>query len=627
MNVNTAHQSKFLARFTAKYRIKPAIWIALGVLLVLFVVTWLNLSWRPDVSALPPDSGFYAYIGKAILHGQVLYRDVWDDKPPFGYYLNALSQAIFGQTPFGVWWSGVIWITGCVLLFFFVIKRLFGGVPALISSMLFLIAVMNPQLFQGGNMMEIYALAPQVGIIGVTSLYFNHRRAAWYSCLVGVLTAAAYLVKPPTVVLGCAAILVIAVSSLRQWNLREALISILAFGLGCAGLVGLTSLYWLVIGSFSNFIDGAILQGFSFIGGPESRLSVNFFYTLIKILPTMYIGNIFLLALWVAGIFLIIRFYRIWLKPIFLHGLSWLEWCLAALVIIVPAIAIRLLHGSHSKIITLAAIACLALLFMIKYYRLPARPSSLQVFSPLEWTWLIGVVALPLELLMASLGGRNFGHYFTTMIPTIFLVLAYPLWKMVNISKQELAVKWPAAHIGVYTIFVALLLVWGISSFIPELPPKIDTDNLTGIFRGQYLKNDLVKYIIQTTQPNDEVLVWHIHLGINFVADRKAPSRFLFPLNLFIPPSNKNTRLKEYIDDLEENPPELIVVQNASSIALPFVDQPTDQACQVYCTPEFVQAIRVPQINQQWLRLQDYFYSHYALDTRIYDWKVYRRLP
>jgi hypothetical protein len=47
----------------------------------------------------------------------------------------------------------------------------------------------------------------------------------------------------------------------------------------------------------------------------------------------------------------------------------------------------------------------------------------------------------------------------------------------------------------------------------------------------------------------------------------------------------------------------------------------------VFCGPEFVQALEIPQINQQWHRFQEFFYSHYSLDTRIYDWTVYRRNP
>jgi len=176
-------------------------------------------------------------------------------------------------------------------------------------------------------------------------------------------------------------------------------------------------------------------------------------------------------------------------------------------------------------------------------------------------------------------------------------------------------------------IFGINILVWGANSLVMDWPSPAYQNDLAGIFRGQITLNELEQYVVQITNPNDEVLVWHIHLGINFITDRKAPSRFLFPLNLFIPPNAQNTKLEEYVNDLENHPPELILVQRASSLSLPFVDKPVDQLCKTYCTPEFEQAIKVPQIMQQWLRFQQFFETHYALDNKIYDWIIYRKLP
>jgi hypothetical protein len=101
----------------------------------------------------------------------------------------------------------------------------------------------------------------------------------------------------------------------------------------------------------------------------------------------------------------------------------------------------------------------------------------------------------------------------------------------------------------------------------------------------------------------------------------------LFPLNLFIPPNEGNTKLLQYVNDLEDRPPELILVQKPNSIAFPFVDEPVDSLCKTYCNPDFEQALKVPQILEEWLRFQQFFNAHYALDNRIYDWTVYRKLP
>jgi len=621
------NHSNFLTKLFTKNKPIVIILAIIAVGLAAFLVLWLNLSWRPDVSQLPPDSGFYAYYGKAILHGQIPYRDVWDDKPPLGYYLDALGLFIFGQTPWGVWWSSIVWILGCIILLFQVIKKLFGVIAAGVTSTILLVALMNPQIFQGGNLMEVYGLAPQIGIIGITYLFFKNQRKLSFAVLVGVLTACAFLIKQPTIMLGCSSLLLMLVSSVSEWKIREAFRTGLGFLLGFVSLVAVVSVYWLSVGALGIYLDGAFLQGFSFIGGSESSLRENFFYTLVNVLPKLSFGWLYVIAMVSGGLFLLEKLYQVWVKPVLKERVSWIEWVLIVLLLLFPMPAKRLWPHSYFGKFWLFSIFSLGLYFLVKFYRLRLKPVIQQVFSPTEWTWLIAVVALPLEVLMASLGGRYFGHYFVTMIPAMTLAIAYPIWRVASVSRESEKPIGMLLRNMVYLILMISTLVWGATSLARDLPSAMYTNDVAGIFKGQVYLNDLEQYIVQTTQSDDEVLVWHIHLGINFVTDRKAPSRFLYPLNLFIPPSEGNTRLREYIDDLEDNPPELIVVQRISSLALPFVDQPFDQLCKTYCTPEFVQALEVPQIQQEWLRFQQFFLSHYVLDNRIYDWIVYRKLP
>ena len=41
-----------------------------------------------------PDQGLYAYVGDRILHGELAYRDAWDQKPPGIHYVYAALRAI-----------------------------------------------------------------------------------------------------------------------------------------------------------------------------------------------------------------------------------------------------------------------------------------------------------------------------------------------------------------------------------------------------------------------------------------------------------------------------------------------------------------------------------------------------
>ncbi len=610
---------------------KNKLFIVISSILVicfaLFLAIWLNLSWRPDISQLPPDSGFYAYFAKAILHGQIPYRDLWDNKPPLGYYLNVAALLIFGQTPSGVWWSSIVWVMGCLILFYLVSKKLFGRITAGISSILLLITLMNPQIFQGGNLTEVYALAPQIGIIGITYLFFTDHRKTWFAFLAGVLTACAFMIKQTTIGLGCASVLIMMVSSINNWKIREVIKTGLGFSLGFSGLMALISLYWLWIGALGDLVSGVFSQGLSSLGGSVSLVRYYFKYALTDVILNFYIGKLFILAAIAGGFFLLEKLVQYWLKPVIKKRLLWIEWCLVVALFLFPVIASRVWSNRNIGIFWVISIITLGIFFGVKYYRLPIKPISQPVFSPIEWIWLVAITALPLEVLLVSLGGRFYGHYFVTLIPSVTLAIAYSVWRVVSARREAISSAANLIRTTVYVIFTIGILYWGATTFYQDIPPGEYTRDLAGIFSGHYQINELDQYIIQSTQPTDEVLVWHIHLGINFVTNRYSPSRFLYPLLLFIPPSAGNTKLEQYVNDLENHPPKLIVIQKVSSLALPFVNTPIDQLCKSNCTPVFGQALEIPQIRQQWLRFQQFFESHYAPDAEIYDWIIFRRLP
>src|ERR1700722_9395789 len=55
--------------------------------------------WPMAVGASEPldcDEAAYAYIGHRILRGDVMYRDLTENKPPLGYWLYTLTVALCG---------------------------------------------------------------------------------------------------------------------------------------------------------------------------------------------------------------------------------------------------------------------------------------------------------------------------------------------------------------------------------------------------------------------------------------------------------------------------------------------------------------------------------------------------
>jgi hypothetical protein len=541
------------------------IWVAVLALAILLQ----SLPVSPVYQFLQNDSGVFAYIGSSILAGQLPYRDVWDHKPPVGLYLNALALLTFGHSPWAIWWFNVLWVSLTSIIYFLIIKKMMGLFSGCVASLLFSLAVMQPELFQGGNLMEVYGLFFQVLVIGAVFLYFSAQRNRWV-LVVGVLTGFSFLTKQTTIALGFSSILAITIISLLQREVKQAGVRLLLFAGGFLAPVILAMVYWLLNGALYDFLDAVFLHSLAYVG-----VRVSFLWslknTILNILPNLFIGRLYYIA---AG-------------ALILYVLENYRWYLA-----------RLQRD---------------------------RDALPKEISPIELTLLVIFIALPIEIALSSLGARNFGHYFLTLIPAGATVIAYITWKtIIGIQSVINTRQFPSIlSTGWFFLFLASLIWLGIVA-IQNTPTASQFASITRVFKNTYELNDIEKYIIRTTAPDDRVLVWHIHPDINFVTGRKAGARVLFPANLFVVDWRGNTKLGSFIQEIKANPPELIVVQKPNSVGLPFVDEPLSELCQAGCAPEITEALNRPDIHDEMKLLQGYFNQNYIFDKQISDWYIYR---
>lgn len=533
------------------------------ILAVLVLLQSLPIS--PVYQYLEADSGVYAYVGSAILDGQLPYREVWEHKPPIGFYLNALALLLFGHTPWAIWWFNVIWVSLTSIVFFLLIKKMMGAIPASLASLLFAIAVMQPQLFQDGNLMEVYGLLFQVLLIGALFYYFVTSRNRWVF-ISGILTSLAFLTKQTTIALGVSSMLAIFIVSLLRRERKQALLRPLLFAGGLLMPTFLAASYWLFNGAGYEFLDAVFLHSLAYVGTRVSFLW-SLKNTVLNIFPGLFISRLYYIA---AGAFI-------------LYVLENYSWYLA-----------RLRRD---------------------------RDTQPKEISPVELTLLGIFIALPVEVTFASLGARNFGHYFLTLIPAGATVVAYIIWKTTHGIRSAVSSKRPPSLLsaGWLLLFIASSW-WLVNTVIRVAPTAGQLASITQIFRNTYKVNEVEQYIIDTTEPGDRVLVWHIHTRINFIAQRHAAARVLFPMNLFI----GDLKMPEFVTQMTTNPPGLIVVQTPSSIGMPFVDENIDEWCESGCMPEIDAGLKQTAVYESLKEFQKFFQMNCVLDKQIYDWYIYR---
>jgi Dolichyl-phosphate-mannose-protein mannosyltransferase len=539
------------------------------------VVFSLNLPWSPIFTDLGSDSGLFAYVGGAILHGQLPYRDVWEQKPPVGFYLNALAVILFGRNPWAIWWFNLIWVALSTIAAFLIAKKMMGILPGAIAGSVFALGVMSPSIFQGGNLMEIYALLPQAGVIACAYFFFATQRNRW-AFLGGLASGIAFMTKQTSIALGASFFLAMILVALHLREIRDLWTRLAGFIAGFLIPLGIAMACWSAAGALGDLMDGIFLHSLVYVG---ARVSI-------------------------------------------IKGLG------IALLVAFPQLGISKLY-------------CIAALSFIPYLLENYRWYATKLFprqtgesartggriSPVELTMLVVYVALPFEIGFAALGGRNFGHYYLALVPSIATVIGYIFWKIsISLRSVRFEIKskiiWNA--IGMAVLGFAAL-VWMGAALVEEAPKVEHLATIPRLFDSPHKLNDLENYVIQNTTRDDPVLVWHIHVGINFITDRRPPQRVLFPANLFSAPETSRSGLSEFLIELEKNPPRLILVQEVSSIGLPFVNVPVEQMCtDQKCMLEFAEALKRPSIYADLQELRQYFIEHYTFDRQIDDWLIYR---
>jgi len=82
------------------------------------------------------DQATYCVVGDGLLRGQLLYRDLWDNKPPGIFYIYALIVKAFGPVMWCVGVVDILWLLAISCCIFFFVRRYLGA-PAAALSMVF----------------------------------------------------------------------------------------------------------------------------------------------------------------------------------------------------------------------------------------------------------------------------------------------------------------------------------------------------------------------------------------------------------------------------------------------------------------------------------------------------------
>ena len=231
--------------------------------LFLFLLTALTLDLANPMFAKPSrDGGFFLYAGQQVLAGQIPYLDIWDNKGPAIFYINALGLWLGGGSRWGVWAVEFLCIFGALLILYRVISKRWGMGAALFGTTM---AGLGLRVALGyGNYTEEYTLLfNAVGLYLFISMA-DTERSDWKYFWIGALFGLSFSLRANNIGGFFAMLFAVFLFYVFKRNLAEALRIIIVSLVGFAVPLLLWTGYFALLGGAAEMIYGSITFNFSY---------------------------------------------------------------------------------------------------------------------------------------------------------------------------------------------------------------------------------------------------------------------------------------------------------------------------------------------------------------------------
>ncbi len=510
----------------------------------------------PNFSSMSRDGGAFAYCGQRIVEGALLYRDCWDNKPPAIYYLNAAIIALGSQKQWNMWLFQAVWLSLTTLAFYAVLKKIWTRKSAFICTALMLLTLLYPLYFSGGNLTETYALFPITLALGALGGYLRTGKRI-FLIGIGLFTAISLLFKPTYISVGIAAIVILAFIRLHQRRYLR--------------LTGET---------------GLILASF--------------------VLPLLLVA-----AYWAAHNDLYDLLYAV-----FIHNRLYIEEGFS-LKAFIATFRILIVEQPVSAVFGLAVISILAFIFenWKKIWRIDPEKLDLQNPESVRFWMTAGLlIVISLDILFTTLPGTNFRHYYQIPILSMSAISGYLFDRLSQLRSVPSKFKaYTAIILGACAI---ILLPWLVEVTGKEIPSLTNWKELRSNPNiTVYQPNAIEQFILENSTPEQSILIWDYDPIIYFHVDRRSPSRFIFLRHLYTPIPGATNGFAEFLQELQDDPPVLIITSKTAQQGLPYLGLSEAAICSD-CTPDIRQGV---------IAFKRYVEQYYQPYTDIQTWAIYMR--
>jgi 4-amino-4-deoxy-L-arabinose transferase-like glycosyltransferase len=146
------------------------------------------------------DQSLWASAARGMSRGQLLYRDVWEQRPPGIYWIYLAGFELFRWTPATVAWLDVIASASMTLLIFAIVRRLSTANTAALAAALYAVLTMPSWLYGYGGFLERSVCETFIvvcaGLSAWCAVRFVERPSTVMAAGIGLFCGAAVVLKP-----------------------------------------------------------------------------------------------------------------------------------------------------------------------------------------------------------------------------------------------------------------------------------------------------------------------------------------------------------------------------------------------------------------------------------------------
>ncbi len=543
-------------------------WLGCAWLALMLTFRW-PAWWSPSFqSESTLDSSFFAYAGELVRLGSTPYLTFWDHKAPLIFLIDAAALALSGGRIWGLWLLNLAELVGATLLGHAVMKWAFGagGAAGASAAMLgttvyaFSLAALMPVNLTEGYVLPLQWAAVFLLVQEDTFQENTSRRAAWAS--------------------GAALGLLGAFAFYLRPNL-----------IGAALCVGLVLMTRMVLARRSR-------DALAWVAGALGA------FALVTLALVAYLASAGALA----------AFWDQAFHYNFMYAAS--EWRAKGSAMYFGAF---LTTRYASAVIPLAG-------WLLCAGRLVRGWSDVRERrdSPAFALYLLALIWLPVELMLASMSGRHYGHYFAPALAPVALLAAVFVAELVRPLppvRESASPGWGPRVARLLTVAIAIWAVLGgAMNLARDKHERARTAQVA----------DTAAYVRSSTADDARLLVWGHASDVHFLSGRLPASRFVYPLALLTPRYADAALVGGFVSELRTSAPELIIDATPNSPEGEDI-VPTLDAW----NPEWRYPRHAPPGRHWWSMTPELrsFYDHvrdnYVAVGTVGErkWVVYRRLP